>query len=268
MRIEATKQRATATRVMRGKRFEHGRRRTSLTSVLLCLLTFAGVANAQQADSDRPIEPGGPSTGTPSIPGGGEQGWRGESIAPTADPSSICQMVESAAAAHGLPFEFFARVIWQESRFRSDAVGPVTRSGRQAQGIAQFMPMTAAERLLRNPFDPAQALTVPAEGPCGKVAVKPPPPTKDLPDKASSPWVVQLTGDRSEVKALAAYRMLQKKHEAILGNYEPVVIRTILKMGAAPIWTRVRIEANSRQAAEMLCSRLRAVGETCLVQRS
>jgi len=134
MRIEATKQRATATRVMRGKRFEHGRRRTSLTSVLLCLLTFAGVANAQQADSDRPIEPGGPSTGTPSIPGGGEQGWRGESIAPTADPSSICQMVESAAAAHGLPFEFFARVIWQESRFRSDAVGPVTRSGRQAQG--------------------------------------------------------------------------------------------------------------------------------------
>jgi hypothetical protein len=73
---------------------------------------------------------------------------------------------------------------------------------------------------------------------------------------------------RSEVKALAAYRLLQKKHEPILGNYQPVVIRTILKMGAAPIWTRVRIEANSRQAAEMLCSRLRAVGETCLVQRS
>jgi len=104
--------------------------------------------------------------------------------------------------------------------------------------------------------------------PCGNVAVKPPSPTQDLPDKATSPWAVQLTGDRSEVKALAAYRLLQKKHEAILGNYQPVVIRTILKMGAAPIWTRVRIEANSRQAAEMLCSRLRAVGETCLVQRS
>jgi soluble lytic murein transglycosylase-like protein len=40
-------------------------------------------------------------------------------------------MVEAAAAAHGLPFEFFARVIWQESRFRSDAVGPVTRNGWQ-----------------------------------------------------------------------------------------------------------------------------------------
>jgi len=69
---------------------------------------------------------------------------------------------------------------------------------------------------------------------CGNVAVKPPSPTQDLPDKATSPWAVQLTGDRSEVKALAAYRLLQKKHEAILGNYQPVVIRTILKMGAAP----------------------------------
>src|SRR5215467_9871332 len=37
-------------------------------------------------------------------------------------------------------------------------VGPVTRTGRRAQGIAQFMPMTAAERLLRDPFDPAEAL--------------------------------------------------------------------------------------------------------------
>jgi soluble lytic murein transglycosylase-like protein len=72
-------------------------------------------------------------------------------------------MVEAAAAANELPFEFFARVIWQESRFRSDAIGPVTRSGRQAQGIAQFMPITAAERLLRNPFDPAQALPKSAE---------------------------------------------------------------------------------------------------------
>jgi soluble lytic murein transglycosylase-like protein len=28
-------------------------------------------------------------------------------------------------AANGLPFEFLARVIWQESRFRPDAVGLV-----------------------------------------------------------------------------------------------------------------------------------------------
>ena len=72
-------------------------------------------------------------------------------------------MIESAARAHDLPVEFFARVIWQESRFRADAVGPVTRSGARARGIAQFMPGTAAERQLLDPFDPVQALPKSAE---------------------------------------------------------------------------------------------------------
>jgi Transglycosylase SLT domain/SPOR domain len=72
-------------------------------------------------------------------------------------------MVESAARASDLPLEFFARVIWQESRFQSDAVGPMTRSGEHAQGIAQFMPGTASERRLLDPFDPVQALPKAAE---------------------------------------------------------------------------------------------------------
>src|ERR1700720_509880 len=53
---------------------------------------------------------------------------------------AMCLMIESAARANDLPLEFFARVIWQESRFQSDAVGPVTRSGERAQGIAHVMP--------------------------------------------------------------------------------------------------------------------------------
>src|SRR5207344_919601 len=83
--------------------------------------------------------------------------------APSDAQNSICLLVESAARANGLPIEFFARVIWQESRFRPDAVGPVTRSGKRALGIAQFMPGTAAERSLLNPFDPIQALPKSAE---------------------------------------------------------------------------------------------------------
>jgi hypothetical protein len=77
--------------------------------------------------------------------------------------TSLCLLLESAAQANGLPVEFFARVIWQESRFRPDAVGPITRSGQRAQGIAQFMPGTAAERNLLNPLDPIQALPKSAE---------------------------------------------------------------------------------------------------------
>ena len=76
---------------------------------------------------------------------------------------AICLMIESAAKSNDLPLEFFARVIWQESRFQSDAIGPVTRSGQRAQGIAQFMPGTANERRLLDPFDPVQALPKSAE---------------------------------------------------------------------------------------------------------
>ena len=52
-----------------------------------------------------------------------------------------------------LPVEFFARVIWQESRFNAQAV-----SAKGAQGIAQFMPATADYRGLVDPFDPIEAL--------------------------------------------------------------------------------------------------------------
>ena len=76
---------------------------------------------------------------------------------------AMCLMIESAAKASDLPLEFFARVIWQESRFRSDAVGPMTRRGQRAQGIAQFMPGTASERGLLDPFNPVQALPKSAE---------------------------------------------------------------------------------------------------------
>jgi len=65
----------------------------------------------------------------------------------------ICRMVDRAAAAHRLPAGFLTRVVWQESRFRSDA-----RSRAGAEGVAQFTPQTAAERGLADPTDPEQAI--------------------------------------------------------------------------------------------------------------
>jgi Transglycosylase SLT domain/SPOR domain len=76
---------------------------------------------------------------------------------------SVCLLLESAAHANGLPIEFFVRLIWRESRFRPTAVGPSTRSGKHALGIAQFMPGTAAERSLLDPFNPIEALPKAAE---------------------------------------------------------------------------------------------------------
>jgi hypothetical protein len=68
-------------------------------------------------------------------------------------PDDICRAVEQNAAENQLPVEFFARVIWQESRFNARAV-----SSKGAEGIAQFMPRTADWHGLTNPFDPIEAL--------------------------------------------------------------------------------------------------------------
>jgi hypothetical protein len=74
-----------------------------------------------------------------------------EAKAPSAD--DVCHALEVAAAENELPVEFFARVIWQESRFNALAV-----SSKGAEGIAQFMPATADHRGLADPFNPIEAL--------------------------------------------------------------------------------------------------------------
>ncbi len=75
------------------------------------------------------------------------------------DPAGlICPIIETVARTNALPVDFFTRVIWQESRFRPDAIGPITRSGERALGMAQFMPSTAVKRRLYEPFNPVEAL--------------------------------------------------------------------------------------------------------------
>ena len=54
-------------------------------------------------------------------------------------------------------------MIWQESGFKPNAVGPMTRSGQRARGVAQFMPGTASDRGLFDLFDPVAALPKSAE---------------------------------------------------------------------------------------------------------
>lgn len=65
----------------------------------------------------------------------------------------ICSLIELHAAEVGMPPDFFARLIWKESRFDIGAISPVG-----ARGIAQFMPYTAAERGLADPFDLSESI--------------------------------------------------------------------------------------------------------------
>jgi hypothetical protein len=259
---------------------------------------------------------------------------------------AICLMIESAAKANDLPLEFFARVIWQESRFQTDAVGPVTRNGQRAQGIAQFMPATAGERRLLDPFDPVQALPKSAEflselrkqfGNLGLAAAAynagprrvqeflagsghmpqetrnyvaaitgttvdewARPSTKDkLPDRAPNSscrelmallkrapnpfvteleqhvklgadklWGVQLAAGFNRDRALAMYSRAMKRLSAVIGDQDPSLSGRIWRSRGTRTFYQVRIGADTRPAAEELCTRIRRAGGACLVLRN
>lgn len=71
---------------------------------------------------------------------------------------TICRLIETAADAHDLPRDYFTRLIWRESSFRPHVTSPAG-----AQGIAQFMPGTADEQGLDDPFDPELAIPASAK---------------------------------------------------------------------------------------------------------
>jgi hypothetical protein len=106
---------------------EHGIAVRKSAVVFLCGITWCGPALADPPEQTKPVT-----------------------------VHRICDLIETHAAAHSLPPDFFARLIWKESRFDPAAVSPAG-----AEGIAQFMPGTAALRGLTDPFDVDQAIPPP-----------------------------------------------------------------------------------------------------------
>jgi hypothetical protein len=121
----------------------------------VCCVLAGGLGLGVAAQEAQPLaaqlKAAEPTTTGASAPAEGAGGT--ESVA-----QAICRLIDSSARAQQLPVEFFTRLIWQESSFRTGAV-----SSAGAQGIAQFMPGTAAERGLLDPFDPEQAIPKSAE---------------------------------------------------------------------------------------------------------
>jgi hypothetical protein len=257
---------------------------------------------------------------------------------PNTPPSAddICRAVEQDAAENGLPVEFFARVIWQESRFNAQAV-----SAKGAQGIAQFMPGTADYRGLIDPFDPIEALknsasylhdlktqfgnlglaaaaynagpgrvsaflaskrplpsetrnyvaiitgwtaddwaspsppqtaetTIPQGVPCTRLANLILAPKAEQQRIASyvPRWGMQLTANWSENKAWATYRAVQKQYASLIGDREPIVLRSRgIGFGSATRYN-IRIADDDRGYLQKFCNKLIAAGGACVVLRN
>jgi soluble lytic murein transglycosylase-like protein len=67
--------------------------------------------------------------------------------------TEVCEALASAAENNDVPTPFLIRLIWRESGFNQNVISPAG-----AIGVAQFMPETAAERGLDDPFNPLQAV--------------------------------------------------------------------------------------------------------------
>jgi hypothetical protein len=296
----------------------------------------AGLARAQPQNAQQPsAPPAAPNAGAPATPNATPPANPAAASHPPT-PDDICRALEQDAAENELPVEFFARVIWQESRFNARAV-----SNKGAQGIAQFMPATADYRGLVDPFDPIEALrnsarylrdlkvrfgnlglaaaaynagpgrvsawltshrplpgetrnyvaiitgwtadewasanppktsetTIPQGVPCTRLANLILAPKEQAQRMAAyvPRWGMQLTANWSESKAWATYRTIQKQYAALIGDREPIVIRSRgIGLGTAMRYN-IRIGDDDRAYLEKFCQKLIAAGGACVVLRN
>ena len=83
----------------------------------------------------------------------------------------------------------------------------------------------------------------------------------------ASGYAVQVTSERSESRAQAAFRALQAKYPNQLSGHQPIIRRADL--GSAGIYYRALVGpfASAEKAAKM-CSRLKAAGGDCIIQKN
>jgi len=117
------------------------RQKARSAGIALVLSSWLAVtaATAQPSAPAEPSDSGGrPADLRPTIPAG-EAAPR-DNASNAADPSSILPDDRICGGRKWIAVAFFARVIWQESRMKPQAVGPRTRNGQRAQASRNSCP--------------------------------------------------------------------------------------------------------------------------------
>jgi hypothetical protein len=102
--------------------------------------------------------------------------------------------------------------------------------------------------------------------PSGRPVAAPNPPAQSASVSAAGSYV-QVSSQRSETDAQAAFKVLQGKYPKVLGDKQAVIRRA--ELGDKGVYYRAMVGpfASVEQAAE-LCSRLKVAGGQCIVQRN
>lgn len=255
---------------------------------------------------------------------------------------TICPLMQEQAEVNRLPPLFLVRLIWRESRFNPQAISP-----KGAQGIAQFMPGTAADRGLDDPFEPKMAIIhsaslladlrdefgniglaaaaynagaervrqwlastithLPWETEAyvlhitGRAADEWKDTATELPEElkqqevasvqescrnlaptvvralyetgpstptaARRPWGVKIATDFSRTKALSRFTRLKQQYKVLADAMPFVQAERNLSRGRRAMFA-VQVGADSQDAANKLCSQLRAGGGACMVAKN
>ena len=142
---------------------------------------------------------------------------------------------------------------------------PVAAASRPAASGANA-PLSIVPQGGGEPPAPARSHVARAEAPAAPMAVAPasePAPAAS----AQGGYAVQVTSQRSEAEAQAAFRSLRAKFPSQLGGREPIIRRADL--GDKGTYYRALVGPfASAEAAAGLCSNLKAAGGSCIVQRN
>lgn len=156
-------------------------------------------------------------------------------------------------AASQAPADVPARRVVKRSTSQSAANAPLELVPEQTQG---FPPPPPASRTRIARAEPAN----------GPLALQP----SATAAAAAAPlggYSVQVSSQRSEQEARAAFRSLQAKYPDQLGNREPIIRRADLGAKGTYYRTLVGPFASVEEAAAM-CSKLKSAGGSCLVERN
>ncbi len=243
-------------------------------------LPSAPASEPRSADSSRIILPGGPASAEPTPPdtnGSEPRKVKTVAIRPNAPTNPLAAPAQPQQAASADPIAEAARTgqAPRGSEFDNGIMagdGPSLASTPNAPSAAR--PAPASRSVQTTPVKPAQPAPQRSE-PTQVAAVNPRPAAPATPAPAPTAttapsgggFVVQVTSQRSEADARAAYANLQKKFPQVLGPYKAsIATATVADRGT---YYRVRVGpfANGADASKV-CGNLRAAGGDCVVSRN
>jgi len=153
-------------------------------------------------------------------------------------------------------------------RVRAWLAGHRTLPGETRNYVAVITGWTADEWASATP--PATAETMIPQGvPCTRLANVMLAPKEEAHRTAAyvPKWGAQLTANWSESKAWGTYRILQRRYAVLIGDREPIVLRSRAGPASATRY-EIRISDDDRGYLEKFCAKLIAAGGACVVLKN